>query len=186
VAGQQIDHHAFVGRIEMLDKDKSHAYVGWQRVNELATGIKTTRRGAYSDDREVATAARLAARHRGTPARFWTYRFSLTRTGPWHCTASHASTWPSTHSTVFKVSPRATWTFGLSGATQIALDGHHEAIVRLTSKKTGLLYNIAHSQTGTRSLLRRKMRSDRVMVPPESLYLHSPKCRGKSLLGLHI
>ena len=69
VAGQQVHHHAFVGRIEMLDQDEGHAVAGGQRVHELPAGIEAARRGAYSDDREVRWAARSSARRHGTPAR---------------------------------------------------------------------------------------------------------------------
>jgi hypothetical protein len=31
VARQQIHHHAFMGRIEVLDQDERHAAIGWQR-----------------------------------------------------------------------------------------------------------------------------------------------------------
>jgi hypothetical protein len=65
----------------------------------------------------------LAARHRGASAQFRPYRFSLTWTGAWHCTASHASTWPSTHFTVFQGAPAQRAPPGLSDATQVALDG---------------------------------------------------------------
>jgi hypothetical protein len=29
MAGQKIDHHAFVGRIEMLHQNEGHAVPGW-------------------------------------------------------------------------------------------------------------------------------------------------------------
>ena len=35
VTGQQIDHHALVIWIEMLDQHEGHAAVGWQRLEEL-------------------------------------------------------------------------------------------------------------------------------------------------------
>ena len=54
VAGKQIDHHAFVSRIEMLDKDKGHATVRGKRSDELPTGVKTARRSADPYDRECA------------------------------------------------------------------------------------------------------------------------------------
>ena len=68
----------------MLDKDKCHADVGWQRVHEPAAGIKTTRRGAYSDNREVRNAANLAVCLRGAPAGSRPDHFGLARTGAWH------------------------------------------------------------------------------------------------------
>ena len=42
VAGQQIDHHALVLRIEMLDQHEGHAAVGRQRVEELLEGVEAT------------------------------------------------------------------------------------------------------------------------------------------------
>ena len=69
VPGQQVHHHAFVGRIEMLDQDEGHAAIGRQRVHKLPASIKAARRGAYSDDREVRRAARRSARRHGAPAR---------------------------------------------------------------------------------------------------------------------
>ena len=69
VAGQQVDHHAFVGRIEMLDQDEGHAVVGRQRADEFPARIKPARRGAYSDNREVTSVAKLATRLLGAPAR---------------------------------------------------------------------------------------------------------------------
>ena len=57
-AGQQINHHAFVGRVEMLDQDEGHAVAGRQRLQKLRAGIEATGRGANSDDREAAGTAR--------------------------------------------------------------------------------------------------------------------------------
>jgi hypothetical protein len=76
VAGQQVNHHAFVGRIEMLDQDEGHAVAGGQRANQLPAGIKTARRGSYADDRKVLR----AARSQGAPARSRSGRFGLMRT----------------------------------------------------------------------------------------------------------
>ena len=69
VAGQQVHHHAFVGRIEMLDQDEGHAVAGRQRAHELSAGIEAARRGTDPDDRELvrATAAgHLAVRRAGS------------------------------------------------------------------------------------------------------------------------
>ena len=54
VAGQQVHHHAFMGRIEMLDDDESHAAGGGQRRQEFPAGVEATRRGADPDYRELA------------------------------------------------------------------------------------------------------------------------------------
>ena len=84
VAGQQIHHHAFMGRIEMLDEDEGHAVAGAQGPHELPAGIKATRRGAYSDDGKVPEAARRATRRQDTPARSRPGRFGLMRKAFWH------------------------------------------------------------------------------------------------------
>ena len=62
VAGQQIHHHAFVGRIEMLDQDEGHAVARRQCVHKLPAGIEAARGGAYSDDGEFAGISRRATR----------------------------------------------------------------------------------------------------------------------------
>ena len=68
VAGQQIHHHAFVGRIEMLDEDESHAVAGGGKgFDELSAGVEATRRGAYPDDQEVVWSPRRAAHRQRTP-----------------------------------------------------------------------------------------------------------------------
>ena len=43
VACQQVHHHTFMGWIEMLDQDESHAVVAWQRAYELPAGLEATR-----------------------------------------------------------------------------------------------------------------------------------------------
>ena len=45
VTGQQIDHHALVLWIEMLDQHEGHAAVGRQRVEELLEGVEAACRG---------------------------------------------------------------------------------------------------------------------------------------------
>jgi hypothetical protein len=57
-AGQQIHHHAFVGRVEMLDQDEGHAVACRQRLQKLRARIEATGRGANSDHREAAGMAR--------------------------------------------------------------------------------------------------------------------------------
>jgi len=84
VSGQQVHHHAFVGRIEMLDQDKGHAVAGGQRVHQLPAGIKATRRGAYSDNREISRAARTATRREGALARSRPGRFGRMSTASRH------------------------------------------------------------------------------------------------------
>jgi hypothetical protein len=39
-----------MGRIEVLDKDESHAVTGGEGIDELSAGVEATRRGAYPDD----------------------------------------------------------------------------------------------------------------------------------------
>jgi ribosomal protein S8 len=59
VAGQQVHHHAFVGGIEMLDQDESHAGAGRQGLHELSAGVEAARVGRvlrvrlkYTEDRK--------------------------------------------------------------------------------------------------------------------------------------
>jgi hypothetical protein len=80
VAGQQVHHHAFVGRIEMLNQDQGHAVAEGQRAHKLPAGIKATRRGADSDDQKVSGSARRTVHLQGAPARSRQSGFSLMRT----------------------------------------------------------------------------------------------------------
>ena len=84
VRGEQVDHHALVGRVEMLDQDEGHAVAGGHPVHQLAAGLQATGRGADADNREVAGAARPAGRGRRSPARSGSRRTGLWRTGMWH------------------------------------------------------------------------------------------------------
>ena len=85
VAGQQVHHHAFVGRIEMLDQDEGHAVAGRQRVQQLPAGVEAARRGADPDDDEISD----AARRRGAPAQSRSGCFGRRQTA-----CSHTSTIP--------------------------------------------------------------------------------------------
>jgi len=67
MAGQQLNHHAFVGRVEMLDENESHAVTDGEALHELSTGIKTARRGAYADEQKVVPASRGPAHRQRTP-----------------------------------------------------------------------------------------------------------------------
>ena len=53
---QQLDHHARMGGVEMLDQDESHAGLGGQRREEGAKGFKPAGGGADRDHREVGLA----------------------------------------------------------------------------------------------------------------------------------
>ena len=55
MAGQQIDHHARMRRIEMLDQNEGHAGAGRERVEQPADSIKAAGRGAEPDDREAVS-----------------------------------------------------------------------------------------------------------------------------------
>ena len=67
VAGEQVDHHAFVGRIEMLDQDEGHADARRQRVDKLAARIEAAGGGADADHREIPGSGRRFGRWgRGT------------------------------------------------------------------------------------------------------------------------
>jgi hypothetical protein len=61
VPGQQLDHHALMRRIEMLDQDEGHAAVGRQRVEEILEGLETAGRGADPDHREIPLSRRGGA-----------------------------------------------------------------------------------------------------------------------------
>ena len=50
---QQVHHHAFMGRIEMLDQDERHAAGGGNCIHELSAGVQAARRGSYPNDREI-------------------------------------------------------------------------------------------------------------------------------------
>ncbi len=51
--GQQLDHHAFVIRIEMLHQDEGHAASRRQGVEELPAGVEPAGRRADGDDGEA-------------------------------------------------------------------------------------------------------------------------------------
>jgi hypothetical protein len=85
VTAQQIDHHAFVGRIQMLDEDERHAAVGGQRAQERFAGLEAACGCAYSNDKKVLGGAGRSARRHGTPA-----RSRLGNLGPMRLTFGHA------------------------------------------------------------------------------------------------
>ena len=87
MAGQQIDHHAFVCGVEMLDQDESHAVAGCQRAQESPTRLKAARRCTYPNNRERPLPARGVRRGQGAPARSRSGRFGLLR-----ATVCHSST----------------------------------------------------------------------------------------------
>ena len=53
MAGQQIDHHARMRRIEMLDQNEGHAGAGRERNKQPPEGVEAAGRGAEPDDREA-------------------------------------------------------------------------------------------------------------------------------------
>jgi hypothetical protein len=53
VARQQIHHHAFVGRIEMLHQDVGRAGLGGERGHKLLARVEAARRRTNSNDREL-------------------------------------------------------------------------------------------------------------------------------------
>src|SRR6185312_5770817 len=77
MAGQQLNHHAFVGRVEMLDENERHAVTDGEALHELSTGIEAARRGAHPDDQKVIPAPRRAAHRHRSPVRSSTRRFGL-------------------------------------------------------------------------------------------------------------
>src|SRR5271166_1156282 len=69
MAGQQIDHHARMRRIEMLDQNEGHAGAGRERGEQPPGGIEAAGRGAKPDDREAVMPGWRATPWRRTPAR---------------------------------------------------------------------------------------------------------------------
>ena len=55
---QQLDHHALVGRVEVLDQDERHAALGGQRCEQGAEGFEPAGGGADRDHREHGVALR--------------------------------------------------------------------------------------------------------------------------------
>jgi hypothetical protein len=53
VASQQIDHHALVLGIEMLDQHEGHAVGGRHGVEQLLEGVEATCRRPQCNDREI-------------------------------------------------------------------------------------------------------------------------------------
>jgi len=84
VAGQQIDHHARMRRIEMLDQDEGHAGPGRERGQQSAESIEPAGRSAKPDDRETFSRKRRAAPRRRTPVRPWASRSGSLRSPPCH------------------------------------------------------------------------------------------------------
>ena len=69
VPGKQIHHHAFMGGVEMLDKDQGDAVAGAEAFHKLAAGFEATSRCADPDNREIIDAAGWAARCDRAPVR---------------------------------------------------------------------------------------------------------------------
>jgi hypothetical protein len=51
--GQQLRHHAFMLRVEMLHEDERHAIIGRQSTEKLGARLEAACRGAYPDDWKV-------------------------------------------------------------------------------------------------------------------------------------
>ena len=60
VSRQQSDHHAFMGRIEVLDQDVGHAAVGGDGLEETPEGIEPASRSAEADHQKVQVSPRGA------------------------------------------------------------------------------------------------------------------------------
>jgi hypothetical protein len=88
MAGQQIDHHARMSRIEVLDQNEGHAGADRERSEQPPEGIEATRRGAEPDDREAVMPGRATPRRR-TPA-----RRRASRSGPSRTPSSRHPTLP--------------------------------------------------------------------------------------------
>ena len=64
MAGQQVDHHARMRRIEMLDQDESHAGAAGERGEQPAERVEAAGRGAEPDHRELVSRERRIASRR--------------------------------------------------------------------------------------------------------------------------
>ena len=53
MTGQQIDHHARMRRIEVLDQNEGHAGAGRERSKQPPESVEAAGRGAEPDDREA-------------------------------------------------------------------------------------------------------------------------------------
>src|SRR5208282_4079563 len=80
MAGQQIDHHARMRRIEMLDQNEGHAGAGRERSKQPPEGVEAAGRGTEPDDPEAVMPERRATPKRRTPARRRASRCSFPRT----------------------------------------------------------------------------------------------------------
>src|SRR5580693_372468 len=87
MAGEQIDHHADMCRIEMLDQDERHAGAGRKGGEQPPERIEATRRGAEPYDREALSCGWREALSRRMPARRGASRCSLSRTLSLHSNA---------------------------------------------------------------------------------------------------
>src|SRR4029078_8971836 len=79
VTGQQIDHHALVIWIEMLDQHEGHAAVGRKRLEETFEGVETPCRSPKRNNWEIHT----SALRQDTPVRLRSRR--ARRWGPASC-----------------------------------------------------------------------------------------------------
>jgi hypothetical protein len=84
MAGQQIDHHARMRRIKMLDQNERHASAGRERGEQPPGSIKAAGRGAEPDDREAVSLERRAKPRRRTPGRPRASRSGLSRSLFYH------------------------------------------------------------------------------------------------------
>jgi hypothetical protein len=84
MAGQQIDHHARMRRIEVLDQNERHAGAGREGGEQPPGRIEAASRGAEPDDREAVMAKRRSARRRRARARPPQSRSGLSRTLSFH------------------------------------------------------------------------------------------------------
>ena len=69
MAGQEVDHHALVRGIEMLNEDERHAVADGERVHQFANRDEPPRGCSDSDDREILAFGRLGSFRADTPAR---------------------------------------------------------------------------------------------------------------------
>jgi hypothetical protein len=84
MAGQQIDHHARMRRIEMLDQDEGYAGAAREDRKQPAERVEPTRRRAEPNNRETVIPERRAVPRRWPPARPRASRSGLSRILPPH------------------------------------------------------------------------------------------------------
>jgi hypothetical protein len=82
MSSQQLDHHALMRRIEMLDQDECHAAVGRECVEESLEGLEAASGSADPNDWEVRRPAQSCAPRQHAAARVGGGRSCVDATTP--------------------------------------------------------------------------------------------------------